>query len=261
MKRDASENPPFRIVSSAVLFFAGLCLGAEPSSRVHGAETLRIVGWNMQSDSSTSTREADPNLLKQQIGQKKGVQLWGLCEVLDAPTLTKFEQGAEVAVPADFAAILGTTGDRDRLAILYDSTRFELIGQEELNTIQLSSGLRAPLVATLKDKSSGIQFLFMVNHLKRGEAQNAVRLEQAKLLNQWVRQQTLPVIAVGDYNFDYDVAKGDLGVPFRDGGFDAMIKDDKFRWIRPETLVKTQADDEFNTILDFAFVANYPFGW
>jgi hypothetical protein len=215
----------------------------------------------MESDFKANEKESDPNLLQQQMGQKKGVQLWGLCEVLDAPTLVKFEQGAEAAVAADFRTVLGTTGGRDRLAVVYDSSRFDLIGHEELTMIQLSGGLRAPLVAQLKDKVNNAQFLFMVNHLKRGEAQNPVRLDQAKLLNQWVRQQTLPVFAVGDYNFDFDVARGDSGVPFRDGGFDAMIKDGKFNWIRPQTLVKTEADDQFNSILDFVFVANIPFNW
>jgi hypothetical protein len=71
----------------------------------------------------------------------------------------------------------------------------------------------------------------------------------------------LPIVAVGDYNFDYDVATGDLGVPHRDGGFDALTKDDKFRWVRPERLVKTEADDKFNSVLDFVFVANFPFEW
>jgi len=33
------------------------------------------------------------------------------------------------------------------------------------------------------------------------------------------------------------------------------------RRLKPARLVKTQSDDRFNTVLDFVFVANAPFGW
>lgn len=42
----------------------------------------------------------------------------------------------------------------------------------------------------------------MVNHLYRGSASG--RHTQSKKLNQWARSQDVPVIAVGDYNFDCD---------------------------------------------------------
>lgn len=219
------------------------------------AVTLRVISWNLESGDSSAA------LLRQQIGEKDGVHLWGLSEV-DADDVGQFEQGAETGEGADFKTILGTTGGNDRLAIVYDSARFELIGPpQELSAIQLSSGLRAPLVARFRGNATGQEFLFMVNHLKRGGAQNPQRIEQAKRLNQWARQQTAPVIAVGDYNFDYDVDLGDAGVPHRDQGFDELTRDGTFIWVRPLTLLKTQASDDFNGVLDFVFVANAPFGW
>ena len=97
----------------------------------------------------------------------------------------------------------------------------------------------------------------MVNHLARGNA--AARLEQARKLNAWARGQTLPVVAVGDYNFDYHVSFGDQGE--RDDGFDELIRDGAFVWVKPGRLVKTQADDAFMSVLDFVFVANPPPAW
>lgn len=217
--------------------------------------TLRVAGWNLESG------ESDPDLLRQQMGEKRGIQVWGLSEV-QANAIGQFERGAEEGEGSDYAVILGTTGNQDRLAIVFDTNRLEQVGQaEELRFIQLRQGLRAPLVAHFRGRQTGQEFLFMVNHLKRGEAQNPDRIEQARLLNRWARDQTLPVIACGDYNFDFDVARGDAGVPFRDRGFDAMTQDGIFTWVRPERLVKTNADDDFNTVLDFIFVANPPFGW
>jgi len=73
--------------------------------------------------------------------------------------------------------------------------------------INVGGNVRAPLVAQLRLKPAGPEFLFMVNHLYRSNTE--WRHEQARLLNAWARSQTLPVIAVGDYNFDWDVSNGD----------------------------------------------------
>jgi endonuclease/exonuclease/phosphatase family metal-dependent hydrolase len=67
---------------------------------------------------------------------------------------------------------------------------------------------RSPLVLKLKHNGTGKEFFFMVNHLYRGNGIDARRLDQATALNQWAAAQTLPVIAVGDYNFDYDLDPG-----------------------------------------------------
>lgn len=217
--------------------------------------SIRVAGWNLESG------ESSPALLRRQMGAKQGIDIWGLSEVPPG-SINEFERGAEEGEAADFAVILGTTAFEDRLAIIYDTTRLEQVGdEEELTLIQLRPGLRAPLVARFRGRQTGQEFLFMVNHLKRGGAQNADRIEQAQLLNRWAREQILPVIAVGDYNFDYDVERGDAGVPFRDRGFDEMTRDGAFTWVRPERLFKTNADEDFNTVLDFVFIANPPFGW
>ena len=40
-----------------------------------------------------------------------------------------------------------------------------------------------------------------------------------------------------------------------------MIKDDKFMWLQPEKLIRSQSNPEYDSVLDFVFVANAPFGW
>ncbi len=219
--------------------------------------TVRVVGWNMESGDSSNTH------LRSQLAQKDNVDIWGLSEVSNSAALEQFEIGVEDGENADFKAILGTTAFADKLAVLFDTTRFEQVGSEiQLTDIQLGhTGLRAPLILQLRSLETGTEFLFMVNHLKRGGAQNALRLQQAQMLNDWAKQQMLPVIAVGDYNFDYHVDNGHLGVPHRDGGFDAMIADGAFVWVEPEVLVKTNHHDDFKTVLDFTFVANAPVTW
>lgn len=225
--------------------------------------SIRVVGWNMQSDFAPNQKESNPDFLKQLIAAKSGVNIWGLCEVLDANALKKFEAGAEDGEGSDFISVMGTTGGRDHLAVIYDSQLFEQVGGPiELKTeTQLSAGLRASLAVHLKGKQAGQEFIVLVNHLKRGEEQNPIRLKQSQNLNAWARTQQLPIIALGDWNYDWDVAQGDNGVPHRDGGFDALTQDRVFQWVRPGKIVKSQADDHFNSLLDFVFVANAPFGW
>jgi hypothetical protein len=46
------------------------------------------------------------------------------------------------------------------------------------------------------------------------------RQEQASMLNLWASTQTLPIIAVGDYNFDWDVDQGEV---VHDKGYDNMV--------------------------------------
>jgi endonuclease/exonuclease/phosphatase family metal-dependent hydrolase len=47
-----------------------------------------------------------------------------------------------------------------------------------------------------------LEFHFMVNHLTRGNQLN--RRRQAEGLRKWARDQDAPIVAAGDYNFDYD---------------------------------------------------------
>lgn len=211
---------------------------------------LRVAGWNMESGESQDT------LLERQLGEKKGVDVWGLSEVRNSTALSAYETGSEIGEGANFDAVLGTSGRSDRLAIIFNTERLTLLSYEELDDPEFRNH-RAPLVATFEGKESGIEFLFMVNHLARGNAD--ARLKQARFLNEWVRDQALPVMAVGDYNFDYHITFGENGR--RDDAFDAMIEDEAWIWLEPETLVKTQASDSFMTVLDFVFVANPPLGW
>ncbi len=75
---------------------------------------------------------------------------------------------------------------------------------------------------------------FMVEHPYRSRANR--RHEQSELLNEWAQDQALPVIAVGDYNYNWDVPDGDTD---HDASFDFLTADDVFTWVRPPTLIAT----------------------
>lgn len=78
----------------------------------------------------------------------------------------------------------------------------------------------------LTDRTSGASFAIMLNHLARGKAE--VRQVQAEGLREWAKAFELPLIAIGDYNFDYVFAteKGN-------SVFDLFMADDVFEWVVP----------------------------
>ncbi len=214
--------------------------------------TLTVIGFNVESGG------ADPEVIaKRHLGPLSDVDIWGFSEVQSSSWLTHLERGAAAGESGDFRSILGTTGGGDRLAIVYDSDLLEPLRHEELTDLSMGGRVRATLVAQFKVRATAVEFLFAVNHLYRSD--EAARHEQARLLNAWVQTQTLPIIAVGDYNFDYDVTRGDIGS--RDVGFDLMIANAAFTWVRPEVVVATFCSTRYDSVLDFIFVANAATAW
>jgi endonuclease/exonuclease/phosphatase (EEP) superfamily protein YafD len=110
-------------------------------------------------------------------------------------------------------------------------------------------------VARFRITGTTTEFLFMVNHLYRSRA--ARRHEQSQLLNAWARTQTLPIIALGDYNYDWSVQNGDTD---HDAGYDLLTADGVFVWIRPATLRRTHCSHH-NSVLDFVFAAGDARTW
>jgi endonuclease/exonuclease/phosphatase family metal-dependent hydrolase len=215
--------------------------------------TMTVAGWNVDSGG------AAPRLIAASLAAFAGVDLWGLAEVESERDAQRFVEAAAEGEGSPFAGILGRSGGTDRLLIIYNTVRFQLLAHEEL-TVHLAQGApRAPLVAHLYDRLWGRELLLMVNNLYHS-GEN-VRWWQARHLNSWARQQTLPVVAVGDYNFAWDVANGDRD---HDPGYDYLVAAGAWKWVRPAILAPTQCHGSpcaNNHIVDFIFVAQDALGW
>lgn len=212
---------------------------------------LTVVSWN------TELNGADVTVIAERIAAFQDVDLWGLAEINRPNLAPTLEAAAAVGEQADYRSVLSTSGGGDRLLALYDSSRFTLIDSWEIDEINTTGNARAPLVLHLQDQSNEEEFLFMVNHLYR--SRNEERYQQARLLNEWAAAQTLPVIAVGDYNFDWDIQSGQ-----HDLGYDLLTHDNEFTWVKPSTLVTTQCSGwpcQFNSVLDFVFTAGPAQHW
>jgi endonuclease/exonuclease/phosphatase family metal-dependent hydrolase len=215
------------------------------------AQRLTVVGWNIESGGATDEAVAA------RVRRFQGVDVWGWAEVGNDTTLQAFEAAAEHDEGgADYTPILSTTGCGDRLGIVFNATRLQLIGSQELHRVTYNADQppagrcqRSPLVAEFQDTRSNRRLLFMVNHLAR--ADNASRRDQGQRLNEWVRKQTLPVIACGDYNFDWSATNGDQN---HDVGFDSVVADNHWTLVRPTQLTQSQCNPNFDSVFDFVFV-------
>lgn len=222
-----------------------------PAQSPAATNPLTVMSWNVESGGSDAVTIAG------QIAAFDGVDLWGLSEVNGDDDALLYETGAEVGEDTVFARVTGTTGGGDRLVALYDDDRFDLLSSGQLDEINIGGNVRASLVLTLEETATDLQFIFMVNHLYR--TNDDARRTQATILNQWAANQTLPVVATGDYNFDWNVT-----TEAHDLGYDLMVVGNAWKWIKPATLVTTQCSGDpcaFNSVLDFIFVAGPAKTW
>lgn len=216
---------------------------------------LNIFAWNVESD------EADPQVIAKRIARYQQFDIVCLSEVSPKDFLT-----FQAAKGADFESVGSVSGGSDRLQIIYNREKYDLLETMELTRYrdyELNSGNhRSPLAVRLRDRASDTQFIVMVNHLARGNAE--FRTQQAIGLREWARDQSVGVINVGDFNLDYLIAT-DQG----NEAFNEMLRDNVYQWVRPKTLVDTNwaddnndgIDDYPNDILDFAFVAGPAKDW
>ena len=216
---------------------------------------ISILAWNVESGGS------DPALIAEQLRALDGYDVYALSEV----SPDDFELFAGVFGPG-FESVESETGRGDRLQILFDSERFELIRRQEMDRYRdylLNNGThRSPLMVHLRERDTGVEFQVVANHLARSNEQ--LRTKQAIGLREWARDQTLPTITIGDFNMDYDF-------PSQEGNeaFVEMLRDNIWEWVEPTEFIDTNWSDSDgdgrdnypHSMLDFAFVAGPAKEW
>ncbi|MGC4004884.1 MAG: hypothetical protein QM811_17915 [Pirellulales bacterium] len=215
---------------------------------------LKLLSWNIESDGS------DPQVIFAQLKALGRYDVVALCEV-PPKTVDLWKTGFTKG-----ESVMSASGGPDRLLIAFDAARFELLRTIELDKhgdFVLNPGnQRAPLIVLLKDRATGYEFYVMNNHLARGNAEQ--RKKQALGISAWARDQAYPMIAVGDYNFDFDfpTEKGNEA-------FSAFLADGVWSWVRPAKLIDSNWDDRDgdgkdnfpDSLLDMVFVAGPAKAW
>ncbi len=117
---------------------------------------VEFLSWNLESEGSK------PAVIAQQLADMKRFDVYALSEVMPSARAI-----IEMALGKNYATVVSESGFNDRLAIVYDETKFEKIKQFEIQEINFKHRYRAPLVLVLKDKATDIKFAVMNNHLAR----------------------------------------------------------------------------------------------
>ena len=217
---------------------------------------ISFLSWNVESEG------ADPDVISEQLSalnDQNRYDIVGLTEVLPE-SMPKYQS----SLGDQYKYVFTKSGWNDRMQILYNQQKFDEVRHFEIKKINILDRYRAPLVLHLKHKQDDSELLVMINHLARGKAE--VRQKQAEMLVEWAREQTLPVVAIGDYNFDY-VFETQKGNP----AFAKFMTDNIWAWIRPEKFIDTNwyddprnpdgQDDYPGSMLDFAFLAQGAKQW
>jgi hypothetical protein len=133
-----------------------------------GTQTISILAWNVESGGS------DPSVIARQLKELGSDDVVCLSEV-DPGSFGLYAS----ALGPQFKSINGRTGNSDRLQIIYDAPKFELLQSDELNNYRdftLNNGNhRSPLLARLAIRGTGTQFVVMVNHLAPPCAKTALQ--------------------------------------------------------------------------------------
>ena len=215
--------------------------------------SLKFLSWNVESEGS------DPTTIAKQLSELGSYDLIALTEVLPQAALDFCKACGE-----DYNYVMSNTGRNDRMMLIYSKKSLSFVGQFELDEVNYKWRYRSPLVGHFKDMLTGRELFVMVNHLARGNAET--RQIQAKKLVEWGREQTIPTVALGDYNFDFefDTRKGNES-------FRLFMKDNVWEWIEPIELIDTNwydnpdepdgKDDFPGSMLDFAFVTGPAKEW
>ncbi len=218
------------------------------------SKTITILEWNIEAGGS------DVDTILGQLDKLGPFDVVALSEVAN-DAVDRFAKRW-----SSDSSLVGTAGGGSKLLIAWNPTVLEKLEASEMKQVEgqeFAPGIQpAPLAIKFKHKSTSREFIVISSHLARGSAE--LRKKQALLLVDWARHQSMPVIGVGGYNFDYDftTSKGNES-------FDAFLADDTWKWIKPKSWVDTNwadrnrdgKDDYPNSMLSYTFVSGPAKSW
>lgn len=236
-----------------LVFFACLLAGYAQAAEI------RIATFNTESDDDTQ-----PIKVAETIGKLPNVDIWALQEVEDEEALQTYRLAAKGISGEPWRSVISESGinnDRqsDRLGLLYRTDIFRQLETIEYHAVRSRHennnkygrpdwGMRAALFLRLMHIPSKREFYVGTVHLKCcGEGEDQ-RLHQAALLAQWIKRRDVPVILLGDTNIP--IEPGLKAPQVTAAAFKKLTTDAGMVWVEPNNPVKTQCDNEFNSMLD-----------
>ena len=217
------------------------------------ADSTSFISWNVESGG------ADPAIIARQLADLPKADAYLLQEVAPGD-IGRYAAAIRRAHGNSYKYYLSSLGGADRLAMIVDESKFQIRSFSELfsfgDHVLNDWRHRSPLVAHLKRRSDGAEFLLVTVHLARGNAK--LREDQAAGLREWAASEELPVVLVGDCNFDYDFGAGE-----GNQAYDAFLEENVWQIVEPAAWMDTNwsdddgdgRDDYPGSCLDFAAVS------
>jgi endonuclease/exonuclease/phosphatase family metal-dependent hydrolase len=222
-------------------------------------EPLSVISWNVESGGS------DPATIAKQLAALDRHDVFALQEV-HPKDADRYGQAIRTAYGKQYRYYFSQTGQSDRQLMAFDTERLTLESITELFQQGVHSlndwQHRSPLVANFRDTKSNERFALVTVHLARGKAE--LRTEQARGLAEWAAEVRLPVIAIGDFNMDYD-----FHTQQGNEASQVFVTTPVLQWVKPAKLVDTNwadrngdaQDDYPDSLLDYAWVAGPAKDW
>ncbi len=196
------------------------------------------------------TDPAASEALIRKIGTEKDTNFWVLTGNSSLLMTDKYRAAAETAQAAPFKAenrMTGTAG----FVVLYRADKFAVTGVTSPRLYRTGSGERSPFVLRLRERAVGREFLLAVNSFYAGNREK--RHRQASKFKKWAETQPLPVIAAGDFQFEWNRETGR-----GDRGFRRLTRDHILDWLRPENIAEICTGQ---AIQDFVFLGGGAQNW
>jgi endonuclease/exonuclease/phosphatase family metal-dependent hydrolase len=237
----------------AVAVALGTSDGGACSGQFAPSRSIDLISWNINSGVD-STGLGQIHYVQDRIRAADGIELFALTEVHPA-WVGRLEAAAE-ASGRPYGMIVSESGHNQRVALLFDESRFEHLGGGELHGVASSDWHRNPVLVALLDRSTGVRFEVAVVHLPRSNGE--FRRQEAARLNQLLRRGDTPIVVAGDFNVDCPVGQSPHGC---DAAFNELTRDNVLHWRRPAVERETTCDARYNEMLDLVFAGRGADRW
>ncbi len=221
------------------------------------AAELQVALFNVESDHS-ERRTIGAQIARYYRDHE--IDLWAFTEVWDEDWENEFlgdiakaydrATGDDIA----FRSVFGESGGDNRLLVIYNPAKLEVVATNELAGLDIRRSNPAPLAVHFRLRG-GPEFMLLVARLDRYREE--ARAQAAAGINRWAAEQSLPILAMGTFGFGWSTR--DDGAT-REPAFDQMIANDVLRWAQPEKIVATECGPG-KTVEDFIFVGGSARDW
>ena len=213
------------------------------------ARNLNVVSFNLEA------RGANIHVLANQLehlSREKDVDIWFFTDI--QPEWTD-ELANAVAIGSEIEVdFIPRKGGRDnRFLIVYDKERFEVLA---VDNPEIGRSFRKNTVSLVKfkERESGKSFMTLLQPYSQS---NYLPTYITEDLNAWAEQLNDPVVALGHFDFEWSISKGDT---FLDRKYLEMVSGDIFKWVRPITLIPTNCERR-DEISDFILTSGGANNW